>query len=106
MDKDKLGNELKIIMEDETKDMELSQGLRDKILRTRKKTLRDIIKDFLNKEIELPLVPIVAGFIIVFMITPIPRDLVGRNEEIRVIDIGSSQMIIREGRRVSQSHEN
>lgn len=101
MDKDKLGNELKIIMEDETKDMELSQGLRDKILKTRKKTLSNTIKDFLNKEIELPLVPILVGFALLFIVIGIPKDLINTNENIRIVDIGSSQMIIRDERRVS-----
>ncbi|WP_353092968.1 hypothetical protein [Tissierella praeacuta] len=100
MDKDRLGNELKIIMEDEVKEIEISQGLRDRILISRKKTLKDRIKDFLNKEIELPLVPMMASFIIFFIIVGIPKDIVVKSESI--IDLGSTQIIIRDERRVSR----
>ncbi len=106
MDKDRLGNELKIIMEDETKDIELSQGLRDRILIHRKKTLRDKIREFLNKEIELPIIPMVAGFVLLFIMIGVPKDIIYRRENIRIVDIGSSQMIIRDERSVSRSHEN
>lgn len=106
MDKDRLGNELKIIMEDETKDIELSQGLKDRILMYRKKTLRDKIRDFLNKEIELPLVPMVAGLALLFIMIGVPKDIIYKRENIRIVDIGSSQMIIRDERSVSRSHEN
>ncbi|WP_313757503.1 hypothetical protein [Tissierella sp.] len=106
MDKDRLGSELKIIMEDETRDMEFTQGLKDRILIHRKKTLRDKIRGFLNKEIELPLVPMVAGFAILFIVVGVPKNLMIRNENIRIVDIGSSQMIIRDERRVNPRHEN
>ncbi|MBU5257504.1 hypothetical protein [Tissierella praeacuta] len=106
MDKDRLGNELKIIMEDETKDMKLSQGLRDTILIHRKKTLRDKIRGFLNKEIELPLIPIVVGSALLFIIAGVPKDIIYRRENVRIVDIGSSQMIIRDERRVNPRHEN
>lgn len=106
MDKDRLGHELKIIMEDETKDIELSQGLKDRILMYRKKTLRDKIRDFLNKEIELPLVPMVAGLALLFIMIGVPKDIIYKRENIRIVDIGSSQMIIRDERSVSRSHEN
>lgn len=100
MNKDRLGNELKIIMEDEVKEIEISQGLRDRILICRKKTLKDRIKDFLNKEIELPLVAMMASFIIFFIIVGIPKDIVVKSESI--IDLGSTQIIIRDERRVSR----
>lgn len=106
MDKDRLGNELKIMMEDETKDIELFQGLKDRILIHRKKTLKDKVKDFLNKEIELPLIPMVAGFAILFIMVGVPKDIIYRRENIRIVDIGSSQMIIRDERSVSRGHEN
>lgn len=101
MDKDRLGNELKSVMEDEVKDIELSLGLKEKILGSRKKTLRDKIKDFLDKEIELPLIPMVAGLALVFILTGVPKDLM-KNDNIRVVNIGSSQMIFRE-KRVSRN---
>lgn len=104
MDKDRLGNELKSIMEDEVKDIELSQGLKEKILSVRKKTLKDKIKDFLDKEIELPLIPMVAGLALVFILTGVPKDLM-KNDNIRVVNIGSSQMIFRE-KRVSRNDQN
>lgn len=97
MYKDRLGNELKSVMEDKVKDIEFSQGLKEKILSARKKTLKDKIKDFLNKEIELPLIPMVAGLTLIFIFIGIPKDLI-KNENIRVVNIGSSQMIFREKR--------
>lgn len=105
MDKDRLGSELKIIMEEEVKDMELSQGLRDRILISRKKNLRERIKDFLNKEIEISLIPLVAGFCLLFIVIGIPRDLISENYNIRIVNIGSSHMIIRDERRVSRNED-
>jgi hypothetical protein len=103
MNKDRLGNELNIIMECEAKDIELSQGLRDRILRNRKKTIGEKIRDFLNKEIEIPLVPMVASFIIFFIIVGVPKDIMVKSENI--IDLGSTQIIVREERRVSSRED-
>lgn len=103
MNRDNLGNELKIIMEDEVKSIEFSQGLGDRILLSRKKTLQDRIKDFLNKEIELPLIPMVASLALVFILVGVPKDLIRENENIRIIDIGSSHMIIRDKGMVSRN---
>lgn len=103
MNKDKLGDELKTIMEDEAKNIELSQGLRDRILKARKKTLRDKIRDFLNMEVELPLVPMMAGFLLLFIMIGVPKDLMELNKTTKVVEIGSSQMIIRDERRLSRN---
>lgn len=95
--------ELKTIMEDEAKNIELSQGLRDRILKARKKTLRDKIRDFLNMEVELPLVPMMAGFLLLFIMIGVPKDLMELNKTTKVVEIGSSQMIIRDERRLSRN---
>jgi len=105
VDKDKLGLEIKNAMMDETKDMEMTQRLKDKILLHRKKTLREKINEFLNKEIELPLVPVVGSLMLVILITSIPRDII-KNEKIKVVNVGSSQMIFRDEKRVSRNDEN
>lgn len=102
MDKDKFGNELKMVMIDEVKDIEMSKGLMNKILLHRKKTLKEKINNLLDREIELPLVPMIAGFVLTLIIIGIPRDLM-INENIRVVNIGSSQMIFREERLVSRN---
>lgn len=94
---------MKTIMEDEAKNIELSQGLRDRILKARKKTLRDKIRDFLNMEVELPLVPMMAGFLLLFIMIGVPKDLMELNKTTKVVEIGSSQMIIRDERRLSRN---
>lgn len=93
--KDLLGMELKLIMEEETKDLSLSTNSIDKMLNFRKRTLQDKIKNLLNKEIEIPLAPAIVGLAALLAITTIPKDIFKSNE-IRIIDIGSSQVIIRE----------
>ena len=102
MDKDKLGNELRLIMEEETKDIEISPGLMDKILLQRKRTWKEKISDFLNKEVEIPLIPVVASLALGLMIISIPKDLMV-NKNIKVIDLGSSQIIVREDKGVSRN---
>jgi hypothetical protein len=105
VDKDKLGLEIKTIMIDETKNIEMSQSLKDKILLHRKKTLREKINEFLNKEIQLPLIPVVGGLMLIILITSIPLDIMKSNN-IKVINVGSSQMIFRDEKRVSRNDEN
>lgn len=96
MDKrDLLGLEIKEVMEEETMDMGLSSKTIQNIISTRKRTWRDSLKDFLNKEIEIPLAPALVGFAALLAITSIPKDIF-TNQNIKIIDIGSSQMIIRE----------
>ena len=105
MDKDKLGLEIKDIMNNETENIEMTQRLKDKILLHRKKTLREKINEFLNKEIEFPLVPVVGSLMLVLLITSVPKDII-KNEKIKIVNVGSSQMIFREGKEVSISDEN
>lgn len=93
--KDLLGLEIKAVMEADTMGMELSSKTIQNIMNTRKRTWRDNLKDFLNKEIEIPLAPALVGFAALLAITSIPKDIF-TNQNIKIIDIGSSQMIIRE----------
>lgn len=98
--KSKLEIELKSIMNEETKDINLSISTIDKILNHRKKGLREKIKDYLNKEIQIPLAPAVIGFAVLLVVTFTPKDIF-KSQNIKVIDIGTSQMIITE-RQVSR----
>lgn len=94
MNRDRLGSEIKLIFEEEAKNIELSQELRDGILKYRKKSIKEKINEFLNKEIEMPLVPVVAVFVLVLLISAFPKDIF-KNEDIDIIDIGSSEVIVR-----------
>ena len=48
----------------------------------------------------------VAGLALLFIMIGVPKDIIYKRENIRIVDIGSSQMIIRDERSVSRSHEN
>ncbi len=87
-------------MEEDAKDINLSADIFDKILNHKEKGFREKIRDFLNKEIEIPLAPALVGFAALLIVTSIPKDIF-KNERVKVIDIGSSQVIIRE-RQVSR----
>lgn len=105
MDKrDNLGKEIKDIMEEESFNLTLSQNALDKIHKSRKRTLREKLKGLLNREIEIPLRPIVIGLAAAILITFIPGESYKSYEE-RVIDIGGSQVIIREGYEVSKNED-
>ena len=95
MEKDKLGTELKIIMEEEAFDMTLSQAAMDNILAVRKKKLSRRVNEFLNTEIEIPLAPAIIGFAALLVITIIPKNLFNLQEN-RIININGSQIIVRE----------
>ena len=99
MDKrDDLGKEIKDIMEEETFDLTLSQEALDNIFNSRRKTLKEKLVEFLNRQIEIPLAPVVVA------ITIIPGESFKSYEE-RVIDIGGSQVIIREGYEVTNNED-
>lgn len=103
-DKDLLGLKLKEIMEEDSRDIGLSSELIDNIISSRKKTWRDAVHDFLNREIEISIAPIVVGIVILFIVTMVPKDIF-KEENIEIIKIGNSQMIIREGREVVYNDE-
>jgi len=102
--RDILGEEIKKIMQEDTFDMTLSSAAVDNILKLRKKTLKEKINEFLNREIEVPLVPVVAVFLIVCVIGVVPRDILKVRME-KTVDIGGSQIIFIEGR-ASGKNEN
>ena len=93
--KDLLSKELKTVMEEDTEGLELSQNIIDNILNSRALTWRDKINNFLNHEIEIPLAPAVIGFAALLAITIIPKDIF-KVEKIKVIQIGSNQILVRE----------
>ncbi len=99
--KDKLGIEIKSIMEEETLDLTLSQKAFDNIIQHRKKSLREKIQEFINKEIEIPVAPAIIGFAALLAVTLIPMDIFKSQNE-RIIDMGGSYVIIREGFEVSK----
>ena len=93
--KDLLGRELKSLMEEDTRELELSQGAIDNIMNTGKLTWRGKLNNFLNREIEIPLAPAIVGFAALILITIIPRDIF-KNTDMKVVNIGSSQVFIKE----------
>ena len=98
---DKLGMEIKDIMEEETFDLTLSQKAFDNIIKHRKKSRNEKIREFLNRDIEIPLAPAIVGLAALLAITLIPGNVFkSQNEEI--INMGNSQVIIREDFEVSQ----
>lgn len=99
--KDNLGEEIRSIMEEETFDMILSQTALENILQNRKKTLREKISGFLNTEVKIPLAPVIIGFAVLFIITAIPEEIFKPQRE-RIIEIGSSQVILKESDEVNR----
>ena len=99
--KDNLSKEIKSIMEEETFDLTLSQKAFDNIIKHRKKSRNEKIREFLNKEIEIPVAPAIIGLAALFAVTLIPGDVFkSQNEEI--INMGNSHVIIREDYEVSK----
>ncbi len=99
--KDNLSKEIKTIMEEETFDLTLSQKALDNIIKHRKKSINEKIREFLNREIEIPLAPAIAGLAALLAVTLIPGGLF-KTQNIKIIDMGGSQVIIREGYEVSK----
>lgn len=99
--KDSLGMEIKSIMEEESNDLTLSQKAFDNIIQHRKKSLREKIHEFLNREIEIPLAPVIVGFAALMALTLIPADLF-KSQNAEIINMGGSHVIIREGYEVSK----
>lgn len=93
--KDLLGKEIKEIMIEETKDLSLSQSSIDKIIKSREKTWGDRLNQILDKETEIPLAPAIVGFAALLVISVLPKDLF-KNQEFKIINIGSSQVFVRE----------
>lgn len=93
--KDLLGRELNGLMEEDSSELELSQSVIDNIMNSRKLTWRDRLNNFLNKEIEIPLAPVIVGFAALLAITTIPKDIF-KIEKINVINIGNSQVLVRD----------
>lgn len=105
MNKDRLGVEIKSILENEAFHIELSRELKDKILMNRKLTLKEKIINILNKEVEIPLIPLVATLSLITVLIGVPKDLIKKEEAFRTIDIGSSQIIIRDSMKVGVKDE-
>ena len=99
--KDNLSKEIKNIMEEETFDLTLSQNAFDNIIKHRKKSINEKIREFLNREIEIPLAPAIVGLAALFAVTLIPKD-VFKSYDVKVINMGNSHVIIREGYEVSK----
>lgn len=91
--KDSLGDEIKKIYEEETDDIGLSPHSIDKIMMSRKVSLREKTSIFLNKEIEIPLAPAIVGFVLILGISIFPKEL-PKKGKIEIIDFNGSQIIM------------
>jgi hypothetical protein len=102
MDKrDLLGSEIKNIFDEDANDIELSAKFIERVVRSREKTWKNKLDDFLNKEIEIPLAPAIVGLAALLAISILPKDIL-KNQEIKVINIGSSQVFIKDYKDVSK----
>ena len=98
--RDRLGEELKKIMDEDSESIVLSSDLMNRIIEKSKPKPTSQLRDFLNREIEIPLAPALIGFAALIALTIIPKDIFSDNS-IQVIDIGGSQIIIRDDREVA-----
>jgi hypothetical protein len=100
--RDRLGEELKKIMDEDSESIVLSSDFMNRIIEKSKPTPISRVRDFLNSEIEIPLAPALIGFAALIAITIIPKDIF-KDNSIQVIDIGGSQIIIRDDREVADN---
>lgn len=97
--KDKMGQEIKDIFQEDAKDIKLSQELTKTIMENRKISLGQRIKNFLNKEIEIPLAPALIGFVLVLGISIFPKGFASPDKT-ETINLNGSQIIIKSSKEV------
>lgn len=95
--KDRFDIELRSIMDEESEKIFMSDELKESILRNSRYSYLDRIRAFLNSYIEIP-IPVALGvFIGVIMINLIPAFNIDIDlNDKRVIEIGNSQVVVRE----------
>lgn len=99
--KDTMGDEIKDILEEETKGLKLSTKAIDNIMASRKINLREKISNFLNKEIEIPLTPAIIGFVLILAISIFPKDF-PTTKNVEIIEFNGSQIIMRSEKEVGR----
>ena len=99
---DKIGEILKNIMEEDSKGIAMDTSMMEKITSRVKPSPLERLREILNHEVEIPVAPVVIGFAALIAITILPND-VFKNNSVRVIDIGGSQIIIRDDRGVADN---
>ena len=96
--KDKFDLELKSIMEEETKDVFMSDELKNRIIeRARSKSLREKISNLLNKYIEIPVPAVLGGLAAIMIINLIPLSQINKDisySNAKVIKVGYSEIIV------------
>lgn len=93
--KDLLARELKNLMEEDTRKLELSQDLINNMVKPRQAPIKERLNNFLNQEIEIPLAPVIIGFAALLIITTFPRDILSI-KKVQIIDAGNNQILIRD----------
>lgn len=107
--KDRLDLELRSIMEEETKEISISNELKNRIIeKSRKSSLRGKISTILNRYIEIPM-PVAIGILtalVIINLTPIKNiDLDFNYGDTKIIRIGSSQVIVENIKDVNSSEK-
>lgn len=95
--KDRFDEELRIIMEEESKGIFMRDELKDNILKSCKMSFLGRIRGILNSYIEIPIPVVLGAFVLIIVINLISAlnidiDIVHRE----IIKIGDSQVIVRE----------
>jgi hypothetical protein len=99
---DKLGQEIKNIFEEDSEGIALSNETINNIIKNSKPSRMVKFRELMNKEIEIPLAPAIAGLAALLVISILPKG-VFKDHNIQVIDIGGSQIIIRDDREVADN---
>ena len=102
--KDLFEDKIKEAMTEETKDIKISQEFIDRIMFKREKSWKEKVREFLNKEIEIPIVPILIGVAGLLIITIIPKEIFSYPST-RIIDIGPSRIIIQDADEVAYNED-
>ena len=91
--RDPIDEEIKKILEEESRDLKLSPITIQNIKAETRISLKQRIKSFLNREIELPLAPALLAFTLVIGISIFPKDFESSGKT-ELIDINGSIIIV------------
>ncbi len=100
-DKDKLTKEITTIFEEDAQGIWLDNEIIERIIVKARPNLSERVRAFMNKEVEIPVAPVIVGIAALLLISILPKGIF-RSSNDQIIDIAGSKVIISEGIEVAE----
>ncbi|MCR3954928.1 MAG: hypothetical protein NUK57_01450 [Gudongella sp.] len=99
---DLLKDDIKIIFDEETSEMEFTDKMMESVLDQTTRSGKGKIRRILNYELQIPLIPAAVAVAAIFAVSILPEGILEKQYRLTAIEMAGSQVMVQEDKEVTR----